>query len=456
MSTEQQVPSLRSRIVTATSWVLGGDLVAQALRLGSNLIMTRLLVPEMFGVMALANVLLIGLSLFSDIGLSQNIVQSRRGNDPVFLNTAWTIQIIRGALIGLLAIMLALVLYFMNVSGWLPEDSVYAEPILPYIMAVLSLNAVIGGFTSTKLATANRSLSMGRVTRIELLSQVAGLVFMITWALIDRSIWALVMGSLVAALFKMLLSHFLLPGEKNRLYLEIQAFWEIFHFGKWIFLTSILGFLAMNGDRLLLGTLTDSATLGIYAIAYFMVHAIERILAKVIGKVSFPALSEIVRERREALKTVYYKFRLPVDIATLFFTGLLFASGHLLIQLLYDERYLAAGHMLEILSLSLFAVRFSVDSQCYMALGKPRLLIPLVLVRILALFGLMPLAFHTWGLSGAVWVAGVSSFFSIPITFYFRIQYNLFDLKRELVVLPLLVVGYLFGLIINQVARIIV
>jgi O-antigen/teichoic acid export membrane protein len=323
-------------------------------------------------------------------------------------------------------------------------------------MAVLSLNAVIGGFTSTKLATANRNLSMGWVTRIELLSQVAGFVFMITWALIDRSIWALVIGSLIAAIFRMLLSHFVLPGEKNRLCLEIQAFWEIFHFGKWIFLTSILGFLAMNGDRLLLGTLTDSATLGIYAIAYFVVHAIKKILSKIMGSIAFPAFSEIARERREALKTVYYKFRLPVDIATLFFTGLLFASGHLLIQLLYDERYVAAGHMLEILSIGLITARFSLDGQIYMALGKPRLLTPLLLIPVLALFGLMPLAFHTWGLNGAVWVVGVSTLLSVPITFYFRIQYNLFDLKRELMVLPMLVVGYLFGLIMNQVARIIV
>ena len=444
--------SLRRRILRAGVWTLGGHVAGQFLRLASNLIMTRLLVPEMFGIMVLANVIMVGLALFSDIGLNQGIIQCKRGGDPAYLNTAWSVQILRGALIWATALGIGGGLYLLGKGEWLPLGSVYADPILPFVIVALSFNALISGFTSTRIATANRNLAMGRVTLVELISQLAGMVCMIGWALIDRSIWALVLGALFAGVLRVFLSHTIVPGEKNRLHWDRDAFAEIFGFGKWIFLTSIIGFLAANGDRVILGWLVDPATLGLYAIAFFLVSALQEAFSKFIGNVAFPALSEVVRERRASLKSVYYKFRLPMDIATLVSAGLLFSAGHLLIQVLYDSRYQDAGHMIEILAISLFGIRFSLAGQCFLAMGLPKLLIPIYIAWFSALFLLMPLAYEIWNLEGALWIAGGSMLFSLPVTVYQKIRYGLFDLKHELIVLPLLGVGYLLGVGLNHMA----
>lgn len=96
-------------MLRAGSWSAIGHGLGQALRLCSNLIMTRLLVPEMFGIMAIATMVTMILGMLSDIGLRQNIIQSKRGEDPVFLNTAWVVQIIRGFALWLMAVMLSLV-----------------------------------------------------------------------------------------------------------------------------------------------------------------------------------------------------------------------------------------------------------------------------------------------------------------------------------------------------------
>ncbi len=71
-------------------------MASQGIRLGGNLIMARLLMPEMFGIMVIATTVSVVLHLLSDVGFRQNIIQSPRGNDPAFLNTVWTAQIIRG------------------------------------------------------------------------------------------------------------------------------------------------------------------------------------------------------------------------------------------------------------------------------------------------------------------------------------------------------------------------
>ncbi len=444
--------SLRSRVMRAGAWTLTGHVASQMLRLGSNLIMTRVLMPEMFGIMALATVILIGLQLVSDLGLGLSVVQSGRGNDPVFLNTVWTVQIIRGAVIWLAALALAAAFYWAKGAPWFPATSVYSEAVLPYVIAVLSFNAVISGFESTKLATAGRNLLMGRVTALELICQVTALVVMVAWVLVDRSIWALAVGSLVSSLLRVVLSNAMLPGARNRLHWDPAAFREILRFGKWIFATSILGFLAANGDRLILGSLTDAKMLGMYSIAFFMVSALRDVFSKLIQNVGFPALSEVARERPAMMKQIYYKVRAPLDALTLLATGVLFTAGHLIVQILYDHRYYPAGHMLEILSISLFALRYTVAGQCFMALGKPQLLVPVIGIQAASIYFLMPLAFATWGFDGALWVAGGSILLTLPLVLYFKFKLGLFDGRRELLTLPWLAAGLVLGWAITHVA----
>src|SRR5262245_18372468 len=83
--------SLRQRTIRGSAWTTTESVAAVVLRLGSNLVLTRLLLPEMFGVMALVNIFIQGLQMFSDVGIGPAIIQNRRGDDPSFLNTAWTI-----------------------------------------------------------------------------------------------------------------------------------------------------------------------------------------------------------------------------------------------------------------------------------------------------------------------------------------------------------------------------
>src|SRR5258705_1820423 len=141
--------ALHARVLRAGGWTVTGFALSQAIRFGANLVMTRLLVPEMFGVMAIATMLMYGLALFSDVGLRLSVVQSRRGREAAFLDTAWTMQIARGFVIWAAA--LAVALTFVLLPASVPPGSVYADPSLPYVIAILSVWAVIAGFESTKI-----------------------------------------------------------------------------------------------------------------------------------------------------------------------------------------------------------------------------------------------------------------------------------------------------------------
>jgi O-antigen/teichoic acid export membrane protein len=433
--------SLKRRILSAGSWSLAGNALGYPIRLGSNLLLTRLLVPEMFGVMAIAMLVMTGLTMFSDLGLSQNIVQSKRGSDPTYLNTAWAIQIARGLLLWLLALCIAMLVAAANWYGLVPSSSVYADPYLPYVIAAVAFSAVIGGFNSTKTAEASRNLSLGRVVQIQLVSQIAGLICMIGWVLIDRSIWALVAGSLVSTALVMLLSHVWLPGTANRWHWDQSAFHEIFHFGKWMFLSSILGFFANNADRMLLGGYVNATMLGIYSIAFTFSGSITQILNTIFSQVSYPALSEVARERPSGLKRNLYRFHTLSASLTYFCAGGLLVSGDKLIHLLYDPRYVQAGWMLQVLAIGLLSLPFNLAQFCLLGHGFPKIFTTVIAVRMGITILLIPLGFHFFGLPGAVWAIAISQLSSAPATIYYQIKHGLFDLSKELLLLPIFFAG---------------
>ena len=80
-----------------------------------------------------------------------------------------------------------------------------------------------------------------------------------------------------------------------------------------------------------------------------MISSIQQVAAKLIDNISFPLLSEILRDKPEQLLSKYYKLRVPIDLVLLFLTGMLFFSGRVIITALYDARYASAGPMLEVL-----------------------------------------------------------------------------------------------------------
>ncbi len=98
---------LVSRLAKGTAIEVAGFGAGQVLRLASNLILTRLLFPEAFGLMAMLSLVLFGLTMLTDVGLGPAVIRSPRGDDPLFLDTVWSIKVLRGLSLWIVAALLA-------------------------------------------------------------------------------------------------------------------------------------------------------------------------------------------------------------------------------------------------------------------------------------------------------------------------------------------------------------
>lgn len=445
----QTTSTLKRRFVGAAGWALGGFLGAQLLRLASNLILTRWLAPEAYGVMSVGYMVFFGLSMFSDLGLGAVATQSRRGNEPAFLNALWVMQIVRGAATSLFALALAGALTLGVVRAWLPAGSAYADPRVPLLIACMSVVGIIDGLQSTRLLWARRNLLVGSTTRLELICQAATTAFVLAWGMVQPSVWALAGGWIFAAVLRAVLSHTMVPGPANRLQWDRQAFAEVMRIAGWVLISSPLSFLLGSGDRLLLGAYLDAEAMGLYSIAMLLVAALQGAIGRLLGGAVQAALCEVVRDRPEDLKATLYRIRAPLDIAALSIAGALFMLGDKVIGLLYDPRYAGAGWMLSVAALTLATLPLGVMDQCLIAQGRMKRLGALNAARVAVLFAAVPIGHALFGVRGAVVGVATAALATGVLVLIAQRSLGLLDLRRELRTLPSLIAGLVAGLVLR-------
>ncbi|SLN22560.1 Lipopolysaccharide biosynthesis protein WzxC [Roseivivax jejudonensis] len=409
--------SLTARALRSSMLTVGGFGSMQALRLLSNLVLTRLLFPEAFGLMALVLVFLTGLAMFSDVGVTPAILQSKRGDDPDFLDTAWTIQVGRGICLAAFAAALA----------W-PMAQIYAEPQLVQLLPVAGLTLLIAGFNPTRLDTAGRHLMLGRVTVIEIASQVAGLIVAIAFALIFRSVWALVASNLVTALAKLVLLDLFLPGARNRFRLERPAARELVSFGKWIFLATVCGFISHQADKLLIGRYLPLDVFGVYNIGYFLASFPMLLGLMVVGRVLIPIYREAPpAESRENFAKLR-RMRTLVTGALLMLSALAACLGVWLVELLYDPRYHLAGAVVVVLALTQIPQIIGLTyDQAALAAGDSRRFFVLSLAKAVFMVAGLLIGLEAGGLLGALIGQGVAQIMIYPVVTWLARRSGVWD-----------------------------
>lgn len=405
--------SLKKLAIRGAIWTIAGYGAGQILRFGSNLILTRLLVPEYFGLMAVVNTLRSGIDLFSDLGIPQSIVNNKRGDEPAFLNTAWTLQTIRGFIIWL---------FFLLIT--FPAAKFYNDDRLFWLIPIVGLSSIFDGFSSTTIHTLQRRIDVRKATIFDLCIQVLTLSTFIVLAWFTKSIWALALGIIAGSAFRMVGSFWLIPEYSNRFTWDQDAVKQIISFGRWIFLATAVTFLNEQADRLILAKLLSFQTLGVYTIAYTLAAIPREIVKQLSYKVIFPTISNHLDLPRSTLRAKILRQRRQILFGFALLLAALVTVGDLVIAVLYDERYAQATWMMPILSCGIwFSVLFYTMSPALIAIGKPLYAAQSNFAGFLIIGLGLPLAFFRFGVLGAIVAIALSD---MPLYFV-----NLYGLWRE-------------------------
>lgn len=436
---------LRRRIIEAASWVLGGHGAAMAIRLASNLLMTRLLFPEAFGLMAVVISIHIGLALLTDAGIKGAIIRSASGEDDEFLRSAWTLQVMRGVVIWLMVLGVAGMLSLGAEYRWMPEQSTLAHPLMPALLAAVGASSVLHGLESVNLHVSARRIDLGRLVMIGVGARIVSIPVMLLWVLYDPSVWALMAGLIAGALCRLVLSHTIIPGPRMGFLWHRAHVRELFHFGKWITVSSTATFISNNSDRLILGFLLPSGVLGLYAIARLLSESFEGVMQRLHHSLTQPVLVEVLRERPETLQDKYYRFRTPIEAGGFLVAGVLLVAGPGIVDFLYDDRYREAGLMLQILALSLVVAPFQFILHGFLATGETRTVAAVSILHAIFLVAALPTGYIFGGLEGAIFGIALHRVPATLVTLAIAHRRGWISPWREVRFVPLVAVGAAAG-----------
>jgi len=441
---------LRKKVINTFFWSLLEFVSSKLLRLISNLILTRLLFPDLFGLIAIIYVVISTIVMLTDIGVGPYLIQNKKDNSAAVLNTAWTLQIIRGVVVWLVLCVLSSLLYYFQSLGFLSNASVYSHEDLPLLIVVASLSMVISGFNSISIHSLSRDLNVRRIITITFVSRLFSITSMLSIALYYPSIWVLIAGALIYSFLYMSASHVFLPSDhKKRLMLDKEVVNQIIHFGKWVFLSTMMTLAIMNGDRIILSGFISSELLGLYAIAFLFIDAAKGLFSTINQRVWFPLLSNIKREDKGKVKAAYYKIRLYQDMTAYIVAGVLFVIAPLIIEILYDERYSDAGYIFSILSLSISSAGLTTIESIFISLGLSKYTSIINFSRAVFLWGGLYLVMDLVGFTSALWYIALVHFMSIPIALLLLSRCNILVWYKEFWTLPFLGIGYLLGLVVK-------
>jgi O-antigen/teichoic acid export membrane protein len=422
---ESRFRALESRALKGTYFIAAFYGAALGLRFVSSIVLTRLFVPEYFGLMTLVTTIIVGLTLFSHIGLEDSVIQNPRGDDESFINTAWTIQVLRGIGLWLLLLVLA----------W-PVARFY-DPRLFWLLPAIGFGCVFSGLSSPNLLSLSRHLGVGRLSALELTGQVVYFAVAIVWAYFSRTIWALVGARLLSELVRALLSYRLANnGVRPRFVLEHKAVRSLLTFGKWILIGTALTFLANQSDRLILPKLLPKATalqvLGVYGIAFSLSDLPRQIISMFSSKVGFPFIAKFAHQPRPEFRKVLIKYRMMVLAVGAVLLTFTICVGDVFILHVYKKPYHGAAWMIAIFGLGLWhTLLYSTTSPAIMSLQKSHYNALANLLYLIALLVLLPLGYSYFGIVGAVAAVAVSDLPMYVVNVYASYREGLGMLRQD-------------------------
>lgn len=291
-------------------------LVDKAIGVVSTLILARLLVPADFGLVAMAMAVVAFTELMKAFGFDTALIQ-RQDAARAHYDTAWTFNVIFGATIAATLAALSL-----------PMAHFYGDPRLTAVLLALGFSSLLVGFENIGVVAFRKDLDFRSEFRFLLIRRVAGFVVTVGTALLLRSYWAMVVGIVVTRGISVWMSYRLHPYRPR---LDLSARRDLFRFSRWLFLSSLIGFVATRSTDFILGRTVGAHGLGIYAISLEVASMPSTELIAPLNRAAYPAYSRLSRDPPELQRRFIEVFGI-IAMVSIPACGLLFALADVAVR----------------------------------------------------------------------------------------------------------------------------
>ncbi len=426
-----------------TNIVFASVIATNLLRAVSSVILTRLLVPEAFGIAGIIASVSFTLGMMADLGFQPFVVRHRDGDVPRFLDTVWTIAIMRSVAI-------------MTVMAGLsqPIAGLIGKPELAPLIAVASVGFLIDGLASLTLMTALRHRMVLRLSVVEFGVALFQLGVAVVLAWMWGNYWAILVAMLMASVAKTALSYLAFPDARRWFGFDRGYALELWKFARFVTGSSLITIVIMQFDKWVLAALMPLDEFGFYILAVNLASAPLAFTAAYPSRVLYPYCAQVWRDGVEDLRACFYAKRQLPSLLYCFAAGGLVGSAPLVVTILYEPTYARAALYLQLLAIGpLFALSTNSANEALVATGRIQATFYTSIARLIWLGIAAPTGFMLGQEIGLVAAVGLME----PAILLFKwVQLRnarLLDLRHESVFLLVSGLGVLAGIALDYLAR---
>jgi len=360
-------------ILRGGSVLAAGTLVERLARFGRNMVLTRIIAPDQFGLMAIVLATIALFEAITEVGVSQAVIQNRRGKLPEFLNVAWWINTVRGLAIFVIAAPLSPLI-----------AAFYSEPTLAPILVVAFSSMVFAGMTSPKVYALQRQFRFGESVAITQGAGLLGTGLTLVLGMVWQNVWALVIGTVFEAFVRFVLSFVLCPIRPS-LRIDKQSRRELFAFTKGMMGLAFMTFLVSQADIFVLGRVASTQVLGLYSMAVTLAMFPQSLFAKIVQPLVVPILTAF-QDSIEQMRAAYLRLERLVWLFGLPMAATMTVAAEPLLTVVYGLPYAAVAVPFGVIAFySVVYMASMVSFSVYLAMARPELQRSFTLLRALLL-----------------------------------------------------------------------
>ncbi|NQS97900.1 MAG: lipopolysaccharide biosynthesis protein [candidate division Zixibacteria bacterium] len=350
---------VRQKTAKGFLWVsiyVGGARILQA---ATFLILGKLLEPEDFGAFALAMVLVNGLIMLREIGLTPALIQIRDDVDRAFRNSAVMLPFF-GVLVFFVIFLIA------PVYGRLAAN----ESVVP-IVKVLGLMAPLSSFGILPAVYLQRNLRFRKKALPEILSVTVGSGLSVFLAWQGFGVWSFIYG-ILSTEFIRTTAYWITVGFKFKPQVDFAVWKRLLKFGVQVSIGSTFGFLYTLVDRFIVGTHFIIEQLGYYSFSLQLANLLPNNLVLISNQLILPTLSSMQDEKQKFIRTYSLGLALFALIIIPVSAGIYLFGGDLL-HWLYNNKWDDAALALKIFVFYGFSRAIgALNTEVFLSKGKPK------------------------------------------------------------------------------------
>ena len=394
---------LGQKMAKGAVWMLLFKLGDRSLGLISTIILARLLMPEDFGLVAMAMSIISVLELLSAFNFDVVIIQNPNAERQHY-DTAWTFNVLVASASAVLLLLLAI-----------PAAHFYHEPRLEIVMYCLAIGFLAQGFENIGVVAFRKELDFNKEFKFLFGKKLISFCVTVPLAFYLQNYWALVIGMVTGKLAGVALTY---AVQSYRPRFSLQARHELFHFSKWLLFNNILSFLRYRVADFIIGRVSGTHSLGIFNVAFEISNLPTTEMIAPINRAVFPGYAKmahditVLRQGFINVIAVIALFAMPAGLG-------IAAIAELIVKVFLGDKWLDAIPVIQVLAFfgSVTALQTNLMS-VFLAIKKPKKLSVLISLQLIILIPMLIISTIKFGMIGAAWSYLIAAIAILPVGYF--------------------------------------